>query len=92
MKKMPLILSLMANVFLLLSIFVVRLHYHKMIYQTLYNVTSHKVRFNETLLTELRSENEYKVETVKAMLEHDIQRGEERAEIYKSAAERIRLR
>lgn len=92
MKRIPLILSLSFNIFFVVAIFGIRLHYHKMIFRTLYNVTTAEVRFHETILTELKSEDTYKVEAVKAALEKNIQDRKEAAEVWKATAERIRLR
>ena len=92
MKKMPLILSLMVNVLLVAAVFSARLHYHKIIFQTLYNVTTAGVRFNESILAELRSDDTYKIESVKIMIEKNIREGKVAAEVWKSAAERIRMR
>jgi hypothetical protein len=92
MKKIPLIMSLIANVLLVIAVFGIRLHYHKIIFQALYNITTSQVSFHESLLTELRSEDEYKIEAVKTMLEKHIQDEKEYAAIWKSASERNRLR
>jgi len=96
MKKIPLIMSLIVNVLLvvllIIAVFGIRLHYHRMIFQTLYNITTSEVSFHERILAELRSKDEYKVEAVKTMLEKNIQDGKESAAIWKDASERIRLR
>jgi hypothetical protein len=92
MKKMPLIMSLMVNVLLVAAVFGVRLHYHKMIFQKLHNVTMSEVRFHEQILTRLQSKDEYEIEAVKTMLEKNIRDGKVVAAIWKSAAERIRIR
>jgi hypothetical protein len=92
MKKIPLIMSLIVNVLLVIAVFGIRLHYHKMIFQALYNITTSEVSFHESILAELRSEDEYKVEAVKTMLEKNIQDGKGFAAIWKAASERNRLR
>ena len=92
MKKIPLIMSLIVNVLLIIGVFGIRIHYHKMIFQALYDITTFEVRFHERILAELRSEDEYKIETVKTMLEKNIQDEKRSAAIWKSAAERNRLR
>jgi len=92
MKKIPLIVSLIVNVLLVIAVFGIRLHYHKMIFQALYDITTSEVSFHESILAELRSKDEYKVEAVKTMLEKNIQDGKEYAAIWKDAAERNRLR
>jgi hypothetical protein len=63
-----------------------------MIFQSLYNITTSQVSFHESLLAELRSEDEYKIIAVKTMLEQNIQNGKESAAMWKSASERNRLR
>jgi hypothetical protein len=92
MKKIPLIMSLIVNILLVAAVFAVRLHYHKMIFQALYNFTTSEVRFHEGVLAELQSEDEYKIKAVKAMLEQNIKQQKEFAEIWKAASERMRLR
>ena len=92
MKKIPLIMSLIVNVLLVIGVVGIRLHYHKIIFQTLYNITTSEVNFHEGILAELRSENEHKIMAVKTMLEQNIQKGKESAAIWKAASERIRLR
>ncbi len=92
MKKMPLIMSLIVNVLLVIAVFGIRLHYHKMIFQALYDITTSEVRFHEGILAELRSKDEYKIEAVKTMLEKNIQDGKESAAFWKAAAERNRLK
>ena len=92
MKKMPLIMSLIANVLLVIAVFGIRLHYHKIIFQVLHNITTSQVSFHESLLAELRSEDEYKIIAVKTMLEQNIQKGKESAAMWKSASERNGLR
>jgi hypothetical protein len=92
MKKIPLIMSLIVNVFLAIAVLGIRLHYHKMIFQTLYNVTTSEVRFHESILVELQSENEYKINAVKTMLEKNIQDEKEFTAIWKAASERIGLK
>jgi hypothetical protein len=92
MKKIPLIISLIVNVLLVIAVFGIRLHYHKMIFQALYDITTSEVSFHESILAELRSKNEYKIEAVKTMLEKNIQDGKESATIWKAAAERNRLK
>ena len=92
MKKIPLILSLIVNVLLTIAVVGIRLHYHRMIFQTLHNITISQVRFHEGILAELQSEDKYKIEAVKTMLEKNIQDGKESAVIWKDASERIRLR
>lgn len=94
MKKISLIMfimSLIINVFLVASVFVVRLHYHKMIFQALYNITTSNVHFHESILAELQSGDEYKIKAVKGILEQNIQEGEKSAEIWRAASERARL-
>ena len=61
-------MSLIVNVLLIIGVFGIRIHYHKMIFQALYDITTFEVRFHERILAELRSEDEYKIETVKTML------------------------
>jgi hypothetical protein len=92
MKRIPLVVSLIFNVFLVVAAFGIRLHYHRLIFQTLYNVTTSSVRFHESILAELRSDDAYKIEAVKTMIETNIQDGKETAAAWKSAAERTRLR
>lgn len=92
MKKIPLIMSLVFNVLLVTAIFVIRLHYHKMIFEALYNTATTEVRFHEQVLSELRTEDEYRIVAVKTMLEKNIEDRKEAAEVWRSAAERIRLR
>ncbi|MGA2915304.1 MAG: hypothetical protein ABSE89_04695 [Sedimentisphaerales bacterium] len=88
MKKIPLILSLIVNVLLVIAVFSVRLHYHKMIFQTLYDVTTSEVSFHEHILAELQSKDAYKTEAVKTTLAKNIQDEKESAEMWKAAAER----
>ena len=85
-------MSLIANVLLVIAVFGIRLHYHKMIFQALYNVTTSEVSFHERILAELRSEDEYKVETVKAMLQKNIQDEKGYVAIWKAASERNSLK
>jgi hypothetical protein len=92
MKKIPLIMSLIVNILLAIAVFGISLHYHKMIFQTLYNVTTSEVRFHERILAELQSEDEYKINAVKAMLKQYIQDGKESAAMWKAAAERNGLK
>jgi hypothetical protein len=92
MKKIPLIMSLIANILLVIAVFGIRLHYHKMVFQTLYDITTSEVRFHEGILAELQSEDEYKINAVKTMLKKNIQDGKGYAAIWKAAAERNRLK
>jgi len=92
MKKIPLIMSLIVNVLLVIAVFGIRLHYHKMIFQALYDITTSEVSFHERILAELQSGGEYKIKAVKTTLEKNIQDGKESAAIWKAAAERNRLR
>ncbi|OHB61337.1 MAG: hypothetical protein A2167_03875 [Planctomycetes bacterium RBG_13_46_10] len=92
MKKMPLILSLAVNVLLVLAIFAARLHYHKMIYRALHNTAMAEVQFNEQVLTELQSKDEYKIERVTGMLEKNIRKGKQSAAIWQSVADRIGIK
>jgi hypothetical protein len=92
MKKIPLIMSLIVNISLVIAVFGIRVHYHEMIFEALYNVTTSEVRFHERILAELQSEDEYKINAVKAMLKQNIRDGKESAEMWKAAAERNRLK
>ncbi|MCX5632562.1 MAG: hypothetical protein NTW93_02655 [Phycisphaerae bacterium] len=92
MKKIPLIMSLIVNILLVVAVCGIRLHYHRAIFQTLYNITISDVRFQEGVLAELQSEDEYKIMAVKTMLKQNIQKGKESAEIWKAASERVRLK
>ena len=92
MKKIPLIISLIVNVLLVITVFSIRLHYHKMIFQALYNITMTEANFHERILAKLQSEDEYKISAVKTMLEKNIQDEKESAAIWKAASERNRLR
>jgi hypothetical protein len=92
MKKIPLIMSLIVNVLLVIAVVGIRLHYHKIIFQALYNITTFEVNFHERILAELQSEDEYKIEAVKTMLKKNIQEEKGSAAVWKSASERIRLR
>lgn len=92
MKKIPLILSLAANILLIASIFAIRLHYHKMIYRAINNTIMTDVKFNEQVLTELQSKEVYKVEKVTGMLQKNIRDRKEAAEMWESAADRIKIK
>jgi hypothetical protein len=92
MKKILFIMSLVVNVLLIATVFSLRLHYHRMIFQALYNTTISEVRLHEGILAELRSENEHKVMAVKTMLEQNIREEKKSAEIWKAASERIVLK
>jgi hypothetical protein len=92
MKKIPFIVSLIVNILLIAAVFSLRLRYHRIIFQTLYNTTTSEIRFHEGILAELRSEDEFKVIAVKTMLEHNIQEGKKSAEIWKTASERLMLK
>jgi len=92
MKKIPLIMSLIVNILLVIAVFGLRLHYHEIIFQALYNATTTEVRFHERILAELQSEDEYKMNAVKTMLKQYIQNENEAAAMWKAAAERSRLK
>ena len=92
MKKIPLIISLIVNVLFVITIFGIRFHYHEIIFRSLSNLTTSEVSFHERLLTELQSEDEYKINIVTAMLKKNIQDGKEFAAIWEAAAERSRLK
>lgn len=92
MKKLLFIMSLIANVLLITAVFSLRLHYHKMIFQALYDTTTSEVRLHEGILAELQSEDAYKIMTVKTMLEQNIREEKRSAEIWKTASERLVLK
>lgn len=91
MKKTLFITSLVINILLIASMFGIRAHYHKMIFQMLYDISASQVHIHENMLAELKSEDEHKVVAVQTMLEQNIRDGNKAAEMWKAASERTGL-